>query len=56
MSTFRQRYLMLTREERLLIAGILLIIACGIAVRYVKYTRPPDPAPAAGLPATPDRP
>lgn len=56
MSTFRQRYLVLTREERLLLAGILLIIACGLGVRYVKYTRSSDPAPAANLPATPDRP
>lgn len=54
MTDFRQRYLVLTREERLLIAGILLIIACGIGVRYVTYTR--APAPAASLPATPDRP
>jgi len=43
MTTFFNRYFILTREERLLVAGIILIALCGLGVRYFKQSKPGEP-------------
>jgi len=39
MSNWFERHFMLTREEKLLIGGILLIVLCGLGVKYAGTLR-----------------
>ena len=51
MNAFLDRYIILTKEEKLLVGGILLIVLCGLAVMYFRQTAPaPTPPPAASTP------
>jgi hypothetical protein len=53
MKEWFRRHAILTREERLLIGGILLILLCGLVVRHVMRTTAKD-APAETIQAPAD--
>lgn len=39
MNTWFGRHFILTREEKMLIGGILLILLCGLCVKYTKQLK-----------------
>jgi len=43
MNKWFERHFILTREEKLLIGGILLILICGLCVKYTHHSKPALP-------------
>lgn len=50
MNSWYDRHLRLTREEILLLAGILVILLCGMTAKYIVADRPLPDSPQASTP------